>query len=214
MFCSFKVELKSPAESFPTEGAPASKPAKFRSEWEHVVESASSQWVRDHPRTPIARNVGGTRKKKWSPLEDQILRAAVGRFGLNNWRSVAMFVPGRSSKQCRERWLGHMAPDNTKDEWSVQEDMILVERQALMGNQWAQIKGFLPGRSVVSVKNRWNWLCRRDVQNHTQEFGEIARAQAKSEDAVSCPGAPFAPEPGHEGQSDSWAENWAMELFF
>jgi hypothetical protein len=215
MFCSLKVELKSPAEAFQTENASPPKAPKHRSEWEQVVESASSQWVKNRPYIPIARNVGGTRKKKWTAIEDQILDAAVAQFGLENWRRVAMVVPGRSSKQCRERWFGHMAPDNTKQEWSAQEDMVLVEKQSLMGHQWAKIKAFLPGRSLVAVKNRWNWLCRRDIPNHSQEFEEIVRAQRKEkEEELGCPSDSIFSEIPEEPQMSAWVDSWPFGLLF
>jgi hypothetical protein len=205
MFCSFKVELKSRVETFLEEDLIPPKPTKYRTEWEHVVDSAAAQWIRTQPHVPTARNVGGTCKKKWTPLEDQVLDAAVGQFGLDNWRRVAIVVPGRSSKQCRERWLGHMAPDNTKEEWSAKEDMILIERQAMMGHQWAHIKAFLPGRSLVSVKNRWNWICRRDVPNHHQEFEEIVRSHGRSEEPISHPGESMLLDFGPDSQREDWS---------
>jgi hypothetical protein len=208
MFCSFKVELKNPANSSPVDDLAPGKSSKFRSEWEQRVESASSQWLKDRPHAPIPRNVGGTPKKKWTPFEDQILETAVAQFGLDAWRRVAMLVPERSSKQCRERWLGHMAPDNRKEEWSAQEDMVLVEKQAQMGNMWAQIKAFLPGRSLVSVKNRWNWLCRRDIPNHPKEFEEIVRSHARPE--FNSPEADFA----QESHTDIWADDWSLGAIF
>jgi hypothetical protein len=54
---------------------------------------------------------------------------------------------------------------------------LLVEKQQELGNQWMKIKKFLPGRSPVVVKNRWTWLCRRDVLNHTSEFEQIVEAK-------------------------------------
>jgi hypothetical protein len=66
-----------------------------------------------------------------------------------------------------------MAPGNLSEDWSPEEDMTLVAKQAEFGNHWAKIKAFLPGRSSVSVKNRWNWLCRRDIPNHSAEFEEL-----------------------------------------
>jgi hypothetical protein len=210
MFCSFKVEPKNSASSFTSEDPSPSKISKFRSEWEQVVESASSQWLKDRPHIPIARNVGGTRKNKWTPIEDQMLDAAVVQFGQDNWRRVALLVPGRSSKQCRERWMGHMAPDNTKEEWSAQEDMLLVEKQGQMGNQWAKIKEFLPGRSLIAVKNRWNWLCRRDIPNHSQEFGEIVKAQMKPEFEMDEPWIGDA----RASQLEVMGEQWPFDLVF
>jgi myb proto-oncogene protein len=98
------------------------------------------------------------------------------RVGPENWRCAASIVPGRTAKQCRERWVAHWAPENATEEWSPEEDLHLLENQAAMGNQWAKIKTALPGRSTVAVRNRWIWLCRRDIPRHTAELGELAKA--------------------------------------
>jgi hypothetical protein len=177
MLCSLKVDQKGPSDH-PNEAEPSAAPKqRFRSDWEEFLHSATSQWVKDRPRTPTRRNVGGGSKRKWWPFEDALLQTAVARLGAQNWRGVACLVPGRTSKQCRERWVAHWAPDNATKEWSPEEDMRLLEAQAAMGNHWAKIKTVLPGRSSMAVKNRWIWLCRRDIPRHATEFGELAKAQ-------------------------------------
>jgi hypothetical protein len=177
MFCSLKVEPKN-AVDLSREDSSSDKRLKSmpRSEWEEFLDVTASEWLKDRPRIPIARNVGGGRKQKWTPMEDAALRVAVAQFGSEDWRNVALLVPGRSSKQCHERWIGHLAPENTTRAWSADEDRILVKNQVLLGNHWAKIKTLLPGRSMIAVKNRWNWLRRRDVPNHSDEFQAIAES--------------------------------------
>ena len=51
--------------------------------------------------------------------------------------------------------------------------MILVQKQKEIGNRWAQIAEFLPGRSAMAIKNRWHWLLRRDIPNHVEEFTDV-----------------------------------------
>jgi hypothetical protein len=165
MFCSFTVEPKNSGQLTP-----------ISDDLRNLYESKATQWARERNRTPIARNVGGARKHKWSPEEDARLESVVATYGSSNWRNVALLLPGRSGKQCRERWLVHMAPDNLNEDWTPQEDVIHVSKQGEFGNHWAKIKAFLPGRSLVSVKNRWNWLCRRDIPNHSAEFEELVMA--------------------------------------
>jgi hypothetical protein len=189
MFCSLKVEHKNddgclPAVSTP---APGFKP---RTQWEEFVQSATSDWVRRRTWVSARRNVGGTRKHKWTSEEDTKLGEAVTNWGSNNWSRVAQMIPGRSGKQCRERWLGRLAPDVLLDGWSPDEDLTLLSKQSELGNHWAKIKDFLPGRSIVSVKNRWNWLCRRDIPNHPEEFEAIAISH--------CDTAPRKSEPDRQ----------------
>lgn len=103
------------------------------------------------------------RKLKWTAYEDNLLIEAVKKYGTSNWMNVAMFVPGRSSKQCRERWIGQLSPEVTKNTWTLEEDMQLIEAHKSLGNKWTLISQQLPGRSPISVKNRWSWLKRRNL---------------------------------------------------
>ena len=100
------------------------------------------------------------KKSKWTSEEDRQLIKSVTKNGMTNWSLVAKEVPGRTGKQCRERWANQLCPDLTKEDWTPQEDDILKKQQAIYGNLWAKIARFLPGRSANSVKNRWSWLTR------------------------------------------------------
>lgn len=63
-------------------------------------------------------------------------------------------MPGRSNKQCRDRWKNHLAPEIRRDPWTPEEDELLLESQARMGNTWSSILTLFPGRTYASLKNR------------------------------------------------------------
>jgi hypothetical protein len=105
----------------------------------------------------------GNRKMKWTPEEDHRLRFSVEVHGTDSWARVSSWVPNRSGKQCRERWVGQLAPSVSKETWSFGEDALLIEEQKRSGNIWAAIAAKLPGRTSIQAKNRWHWLVRRQL---------------------------------------------------
>lgn len=48
-----------------------------------------------------------TIKRLWTPQEDERLRH-LARMRPENWNVIAESLPGRTGKQCRERWLNHL----------------------------------------------------------------------------------------------------------
>jgi hypothetical protein len=199
MFCSFTVEPKSNDGCSATpDDASSTNAGKAKSNWEQVLQSATSDWAKQRSRVSTPRNVGGARKNKWTPAEDSQLLTTVQEWGSNDWSKVAQFIPGRTGKQCRERWLARLSPDVLQEDWSADEDLTLLSKQNEFGNRWSKIREFLPGRSTVSLKNRWNWLCRRDVPNHSEEFQVIAMSHVGTLPRKEVPDQPTKPDPAED----------------
>ena len=53
--------------------------------------------------------------------------------GITKWSEIASRIPGRIGKQCRERWFNHLDPMIKKGGWSAEEDRLLEEEQARIG---------------------------------------------------------------------------------
>lgn len=82
---------------------------------------------------------------------------------------------GRTSKQCRERWCHHLDPSINKGVYSPEEDRIIVETQARLGNKWSQIAARLPGRTENSIKIRCKALQRKGSSNSGGNGGSNGR---------------------------------------
>ncbi|CAD8096348.1 unnamed protein product [Paramecium sonneborni] len=69
----------------------------------------------------------------------------------------------RSSKQCRERWLNHLNPKISKQPWTDDEDILLLNLVKDQGRRWAEISKIMDGkRSENNLKNRFNSLIKRE----------------------------------------------------
>ena len=56
-----------------------------------------------------------TVKGNWSPEESARLERLVEKYGPEKWVVIATEMPGRSGKQCRERWHNHLDPSSAPD---------------------------------------------------------------------------------------------------
>eukprot|EP01038_Epipyxis_sp_PR26KG_P014993 gene14993-20168_t len=75
----------------------------------------------------------------WKNTEDEILKAAVMKYGNNAWSRVASLLNRKSAKQCKARWYEWLDPSIKKTEWSKDEEEKLLHLAKLMPNQWRTI---------------------------------------------------------------------------
>lgn len=151
--------------------------------------------------TKVKPNVKGP----WKSDEDELLNKYVKTYGTDTWSSIACHIPGRSGKQCRERWKNHLDPDLKKCEWSVEEDDILIQAQKEMGNKWSEIAKKLGGRPENAVKNRFNSLRSRKSPrqvDRAQSMPSIDEMEnANNFIALNGHGNIYASMPAQEGRS-------------
>jgi myb proto-oncogene protein len=103
----------------------------------------------------------GLKKGAWTEEEDSTLQRLVNKLESEvNWSEVAYRIPGRSAKQCRERWSFNLDPQIDKSDWSPEEDEVLLAAQVKLGNKWSQIALQLPGRTENAIKTRFKSILR------------------------------------------------------
>lgn len=105
----------------------------------------------------------GLVKGHWGEQEDATLTALVTA-GWANWGQIADKIPGRTSKQCRERWFHHLDPRIKRGDYSAEEDELILREHDKLGNKWSQIAAQLEGRTEDAVKIRWKTLNRHKRQ--------------------------------------------------
>jgi hypothetical protein len=79
------------------------------------------------------------KRSKRSIEETKNLLSAVQLYGTDSWHKISAFVKSRTVKQCRERWIGQLAPSVSRETWSPQEDEVLIRNHAVTGNQWTAL---------------------------------------------------------------------------
>eukprot|EP00916_Digyalum_oweni_P009470 GHVL01015985.1.p1 GENE.GHVL01015985.1~~GHVL01015985.1.p1 ORF type:complete len:704 (+),score=200.99 GHVL01015985.1:166-2277(+) len=86
----------------------------------------------------------------WKNSEDEILKAAVMKYGLNNWSRVASLMVRKSAKQCKARWYEWLDPAIKKTEWTRDEEEKLLHLAKLFPCQW---------RTIAPIVGRTPYQC-------------------------------------------------------
>ncbi|KAI4322529.1 hypothetical protein L6164_022213 [Bauhinia variegata] len=90
-------------------------------------------------------NEGGNKKETlkkgpWTTQEDAILMEYVKKYGEGNWNSVHKNTGlARCGKSCRLRWANHLRPNLKKGAFSADEEKLMIELHAKLGNKWARM---------------------------------------------------------------------------
>jgi hypothetical protein len=94
--------------------------------------------------------------KKWTYLEDSILRKAILYYGPKNWQQISYCLDGRNNSQCFHRWMKGINPKIKRDKWSFEEDLTLGVALKIYGNKkWSKIANHLTGRTDIQCRERF-----------------------------------------------------------
>jgi hypothetical protein len=157
-------------------------PRQCRDRWQLVLDPSID-------RTPPGRT------GQWVEDEDIKLKDGVERHGGNNWDAVAALVPGRTQKQCRNRW--HYALKSSIDrttglagKWAEDEDSKLKGAvQTYGGKNWNAIAALVPGRTYAQCSSRWLNLLDSSIDPATRRKGSWTKEEDDTlNDAVQTHG--------------------------
>mmetsp|Transcript_38779 Transcript_38779/g.82618 ORF Transcript_38779/g.82618 Transcript_38779/m.82618 type:complete len:798 (-) Transcript_38779:366-2759(-) len=105
----------------------------------------------------------------WKNTEDEILKAAVMKYGKNQWSRISSLLVRKSAKQCKARWHEWLDPSIKKTEWSREEEEKLLHLAKLMPTQW---------RTIAPIVGRTAAQC----LEHYERLLDQATRKDKSED--------------------------------
>ncbi|KAL7416874.1 pre-mRNA splicing factor component-domain-containing protein [Mrakia frigida] len=115
----------------------------------------------------------------WRNTEDEILKAAISKYGKNQWARISSLLVRKTPKQCKARWYEWLDPSIKKVEWSKTEDEKLLHLAKLMPTQWRTIAPIV-GRTATQCLERY------------QKLLDEAEAQENDELGLAGPGGPEA----------------------
>lgn len=93
----------------------------------------------------------------WKNTEDEILKAAVMKYGKNQWSRISSLLVRKSAKQCKARWHEWLDPSIKKTEWSREEEEKLLHLAKLMPTQWRTIAPII-GRTAAQCLEHYERL--------------------------------------------------------
>jgi len=102
--------------------------------------------------------------------QDEILKASVSKYGLNQWARVSSLLARKTPKQCKARWAEWLDPGIRKIEWSKEEDEKLLHLAKLMPTQWRTIAPIV-GRTATQCLERYQKLLDEAEARENDELG-------------------------------------------
>lgn len=88
---------------------------------------------------------------QWTPTEDTLLIQLFLQFGENHWSQISAQIPGRTSHDCRNRWVDYLS-SNCPAEWTAEEDQLLLDKYNQLGSNWDNLVLFFSWENNNSGK--------------------------------------------------------------
>jgi pre-mRNA-splicing factor CDC5/CEF1 len=104
----------------------------------------------------------------WKNTEDEILKAAVMKYGLNQWSRISSLLVRKSAKQCKERWYEWLDPQIKKTEWTRDEEEKLLHLAKMFPCQWRTIAPIV-GRTAYQCLEHYEKLLDRAQGRESDE---------------------------------------------
>ena len=156
-------------------------PQKLKEACFYITKLNISQQMKDNLIKDILKNANNTTPNKsnfsactknsrvlFTKEEDEKIKKLVEIIGTSHWNIIALCMEGRTTKQCRDRYLNYLMPGYFQGEWSKEEDELLIKLYKEYGSKWSVIKKFFPRRGCNNIKGRWYYFISKQNQDIVQ----------------------------------------------
>lgn len=115
-----------------------------------------------------------SKKKAFTPEEDKLLLDLIKINGVGNWKKISLNMQKnnfhRNGRQCRDRYYHYLDPSIISCcDWTPEEDHLILKIVEEEGKKWKGMEKIFPGRTEVSLRNRYNLLIRKKSKEQRKE---------------------------------------------
>mmetsp|Transcript_6698 Transcript_6698/g.20285 ORF Transcript_6698/g.20285 Transcript_6698/m.20285 type:complete len:791 (+) Transcript_6698:123-2495(+) len=115
----------------------------------------------------------------WKNSEDEILKAAVMKYGKNQWARISSLLVRKSAKQCKARWYEWLDPSIQKTEWTREEEEKLLHLAKIMPTQW---------RTIAPIVGRTAAQCLEHYEKLLDQAQKVEEEEAEGGDGIDVAG--------------------------
>lgn len=128
----------------------------------------------------------------WKNSEDEILKAAIMKYGKNQWARISSLLPRKTPKECKARWYDWLDPNIRKTSWTREEDEKLLHLAKTMPCQWRTIAP-LVGRTSAQCLERYSSLL-EGAQSTSSSAGALSEVYRLDGSEISASSRPARPD--------------------
>jgi len=154
---------------------------------EYTIQLDEANKKKRKATTQPAKKTSKRRKcTRWTPEENERLRAAFEKYGGKQWKKIAEEVGNKNEDQCNQHWYRVLDPRISKKKWSDAEDQLLLNTVNKFGSSaWKKISNALPGRTDLQCRHRWTRLTKKQDPRKTSRRGKKKTSTDSDDDAHS-----------------------------
>lgn len=100
--------------------------------------------------------------------------------GARKWKNIARHMPGRTERQCRDRYKNYLMPGYFTGQWTREEDEMFLNKHKELGSKWSLMTKFFTNRNANTLMSRWNYF----VSRHTKELSDNKACNQLKDDEI------------------------------